>query len=134
VIPAEITGGRCCAAREAGKKGLTRGPGASERRRATLWWVNGADGWRLTRGPELSARGKDDARVAEAGLRNGEELGRVLGLVRARGKADCREEVGLGWEANLAVGRGRRKLGWAALGLGFWFSFSNSNSISYFYF
>ena len=31
----------------------------------------------------VSARGKGDARVAEAGLRNGEELGRVLGLALA---------------------------------------------------
>ena len=30
MIPAEITGGRCCAAGEAGKKGLTRGPGRSD--------------------------------------------------------------------------------------------------------
>ena len=45
MIPAEITGGRCCAAGEAGKKGLTRGPGVSERGSATLRWGNGADGW-----------------------------------------------------------------------------------------
>ena len=48
----------------------------------------------------VSARGKNgDARVVEAGLRNGEELGRVLGLVRGRGKASRREEereAGLG--------------------------------------
>ena len=45
VIPVEIASGRCCAAGEAGKKGLTRGPGASERGRATLRWGNGAGGW-----------------------------------------------------------------------------------------
>ena len=30
VIPTEIAGGSCCATREAGKKGLTRGPGRSD--------------------------------------------------------------------------------------------------------
>ena len=46
----------------------------------------------------VSARGKGDARVAEAGLRNGEEgeLGRVLGQVRRRRKAGRREKVELG--------------------------------------
>ena len=50
-----------------------------------------------TRASFVSARGKGDARVAEAGLWNGEELGRVLCRVRGRGKAGRREEVELGW-------------------------------------
>ena len=57
----------CGASSSAGESGAVRNAG---RRGVTL-----------TRGPASSAPGENgDARVVEAGLRNGEELGRVLGL------------------------------------------------------
>jgi len=100
VIPAEITGGHWCAAGEAGKKGLTHGPGASERERATLRWGNGAGGWARPVIRSVRARAEGASGLSGVGARGGP--GRV-----ARGRPGS----GLGrWRA-----RGLRKEGsWAS--------------------
>ena len=133
MIPAEIASGRCCAAGEAGKKGLTRGPGASERGRATLRWGNGANGWarpviRLAR-----ARAEGASGLSGVGARGGP--GR---MARGRGKGcwaralgwTTRGDVGSGAWGLAGPGKRKAELGhWVGLvefgfGLGFVSSFS----------
>ena len=125
VIPTEIAGGSCCATREAGKKGLTRGPGVSERGSATLRWGNGADGWarpviRLAR-----ARAEGASGLSGVGARGGP--GRVA---RCRlGKRTLGPSTGLDQAWRCGLGRvgsswaGKKEgragsLGWVS---GVWF-------------
>ena len=94
MIPAEITGGRCCAAGEAGKKGLTRGPRWSDTARGARALAergSGADkrarlvsrGGRATRA--WATRSRRDGRAGRVGPARG-ELGRVLGPSGAGGE------------------------------------------------
>jgi hypothetical protein len=100
VIPVEIAGGRCYAAGEAGKKGLSRGPGRSDTARgaralaergsgagkrvrlvnrggrATREWASWAE-----QGRERAGWGKEAGPLQEGNRAAGREVGRGFGLL-----------------------------------------------------